>query len=798
MSPTYDTLGRLFSSDGFVPRRVCGRWPDWLVWEHVGGNALVWLAYLAMPLMIWQLRVRRPEWAKFRGVVGAFALFIGLCGVGHLLDLLACFRPMYRLSGHVLVVTGLASCYTVWSLRGAWPALMAMRSPAELERVIAKRTAELTRAIDDLERAEVDRSYLAEIVESTQDAIVGKDLDGILDTRLDDAQRGFAETIRGSGEALLTVINDILDFSKMEAGKLTLEATDFDLRALMGEVTDLLAPGAHRKGLEINCRVAPEVPERLVGDPVRVRQVLTNLAGNAVKFTDRGEVELEASLLAEDGIEATLRVLVRDTGIGIPAGRQADIFESFTQIEGGNSRRYGGTGLGLTICRSLVALMGGRIGLESRGGAGSTFWFEAAFAKGCREADPSLPDLDGLRVLIVDDHETNRAILRESLLSLKCRPESAGSGAEALARLLADPEDDPIRLILLDRDMPGMDGEQAARAIKAAPRFAGVPLVLLTSPGPPGSGEVDDGPWAARIAKPAHRSELDNTLRRAVAVPEPPRVRPPAADEEGGKPAPPLRILLAEDNEVNRRVAIGMAKRLGCEVEAVRDGREAVSALDHDRHDLVLMDVQMPEMDGFTATAAIRDRERGTGRHIPIIALTAHAMQGDRDRCLAAGMDGYMSKPIRPGPLREALRAWGGRHLRPSDDAGRPREPEPRSFSAEILGESCGGDPELTREVLELMLGGVPARLGRLETAVGAGDGRQVSWEAHGLKGAFATVGAGALAAACQDLVSLGERGDFAAIEEVYRAARDRWKGLKKEASRYLDTPTVPDGRPAR
>jgi PAS domain S-box-containing protein len=1055
MSSSFGALGRLFSSDGFVPRRACGLWPDWLVWEHVAGNALVWLAYLALPLMIWRLGVRRPDWASFTGLAHAFALFIGLCGLGHFLDMLAFFYPMYRLSGLVLVATGLASGWTVWSLRRAWPALMAMKSPAEMERVIAERTEELTHVSDELRRNEGDRAYLATIVDSSEHAIIARDIDGsitywnkgaerlfgytapeavgrpitlllppdrldeeldilerirrgekvglfesvrltkdgrsidvsltsspikdgsgriigiskfarditdlkyairrledsdartrviletavdailtiderghveslnpaaerlfgyptaevvgrnikmlmpepyhdehdgylanyratglkkiigigrevsgrrkdgttfpmhlavselslggrrmftgiarditklkeveeslrgsrdaamaatrakseflanmsheirtpmngvlgmtdlLLDTSLNDLQRGYAKTIHSSGEALLTVINDILDFSKIEAGKLTLELSEFDLRMLMEEVADLLASSGIQRNLKIACRVAREIPRRLVGDPIRIRQMLTNLAGNAVKFTERGQVDMEAHLLAEDGDGMTLRILVRDTGIGIPEDRQADIFESFTQIEGGSSRRHGGTGLGLTICQSLIALMGGRIGLESRTGKGSTFWFEVTLGKGHGEEDPTAAQLDGLRVLVVDDQETDRENLREMLLSWECRPEVVASGAEALAKLLANPDDDPFGIIFLEKDMPGMDGEQTARAIRAASRYAKVPLVLITSLEPSGAGEVEDSLWAARLMKPVRRSQLYNTLCRTVAAPGSLHKQPPADDVERMKLASSLRILLAEDNEVNRQVAIGMLERLGCEVEAAWNGREALEALDYDRHDLILMDVQMPEMDGLTATTAIRDRERGTSRHIPIIAMTAHTMQGDRERCLAAGMDGYLAKPVRPVPLREALRAWSGK----GDPApiGAATLPEPKSPSSfgEGLSESCGNDPKLIRKILELMLKGVPVRLGRLQAAVIAGDDGQVSGEAHSLKGAFATVGAKSLALACQELMSLAKTGEPAAIEDGYRLIGNQWEGLELEASRYLET----------
>jgi signal transduction histidine kinase/DNA-binding response OmpR family regulator/HPt (histidine-containing phosphotransfer) domain-containing protein len=613
----------------------------------------------------------------------------------------------------------------------------------------------------------------------------------LLDTQLNDLQRGFAETIRASGEALLTVINDILDFSKIEAGKLTLESVEFDLRTLFEEVAEMLAPRAHQKGLEINCHVAPEIPSRLEGDPVRIRQVLTNLAGNAVKFTDKGEVNIEARLVSEDEYLATLRISVRDTGIGIPESRQADVFESFTQIEAGSSRRHGGTGLGLSICRNLVKLMDGRIGLESVSGEGSLFWFELTLGKKSAEAETPNVDIRGLRVLVIDDHETNRTIAREALLSWGCRPEVVASGADAFAKLLATPDNDPFGLILLDHHMPGMDGVQTATVIKGAPRFAALPIVLLTSLGSFAErGEVEERLFSSTLVKPLRRSQFYSILCRTVAASSPTRANPPAAAEAKSQLFD-FRVLLAEDNDVNRRVAIGLAERIGCRIDAVENGREALEALDYNLHDLVLMDVQMPEMDGFAATAAIREREGATGKHIPIIAMTAHAMQGDREKCLAAGMDGYLSKPLRPGPLREILLAWALDGRQPQEEAATAPPPVEQSWFEKAVREWCGDDTRLMSDVINMMLKGTPERLDRLEAAIAAKDGRQVSWEAHALKGVFLTMGAEALASACHELSKLGELGDFPLIETIHRAVRNEWNRLKEEAISFLETHPV-------
>jgi PAS domain S-box-containing protein len=479
--------------------------------------------------------------------------------------------------------------------------------------------------------------------------------DLLSESALDGEQREFVATIRSSADALLTVINDILDVSKIEAGKMTIEHVDFDLRAVVEEVADLLAPRAFKKGVELACALPPDVPELLVGDPHRLRQVLTNLVGNAIKFTEHGRVTLEAAVVSESPTHATVRLSVHDTGIGIPKDRQGAIFDSFTQVDGSTTRRYGGTGLGLTISRQLVQLMDGRIGLESTPGAGSVFWLELGLPKQRARAavEQVAPRaLAGLRVLVVDDYDVNRRIFCAQLRSWGCVAEEAVSGVEALDALRAAARTEPYRLVLLDMHMPEMDGEMTARAIKDDPRLAVVPIVLLSSMGARGTtAEMQARGFAAALTKPVRRAHLLDVVHRVVG--QKPRTGAPQAVPQA--PAAALAILVAEDNPVNQTVALQMLRRLGCHAVAVRTGREAVVAVAQERYDAVFMDVQMPEMDGLEATAAIRRREAEHGGHVPIIAMTAHAMEGDRERCLAAGMDGYVAKPIKMDDLRRAL-----------------------------------------------------------------------------------------------------------------------------------------------
>jgi signal transduction histidine kinase/CheY-like chemotaxis protein/HPt (histidine-containing phosphotransfer) domain-containing protein/HAMP domain-containing protein len=488
----------------------------------------------------------------------------------------------------------------------------------------------------------------------------------LLDTPLTREQREFAETIRASADGLLTIINDILDFSKVEVGKLALETIDCDVRQVVEEVADLLAGEAQAKGLELLTTIAPDVPRGLLGDPGRLRQVLTNLLGNAIKFTERGEIVLRADLVEGASDPATVRFEVRDTGIGLAPEAHARIFDAFAQADGSTTRKYDGTGLGLAISRRLVELMGGQIGVESAPGHGSTFWFTVRLERGEEPwADaPARTDLRGLRVLIVDDNATNRTILEHQLANWGMVSGSAADGPAALTVLRAAAQSEPYELAVLDMQMPGLDGLMLARAIKADPACAATRLVLLTSLGQRGpTAETRAAGILACLAKPVRQSHLYDCLATVMAGGD--ALRRLARPEANADNAPPAgapasrgpRVLVAEDNAVNQRVAVRMLQRLGYRADVVANGQEAVDALARVPYPLVLMDCQMPELDGFGATAAIRARE-GAARHTPIIAMTAGAMQGDRERCLAAGMDDYVSKPVHQEELAATLYRW--------------------------------------------------------------------------------------------------------------------------------------------
>jgi PAS domain S-box-containing protein len=634
----------------------------------------------------------------------------------------------------------------------------------------------------------------------------------LLDTDLASDQRQFAETIRSSGESLLMLLNDILDFSKIEAGKLSLETIDFDLQALFADFGRVMSAPAVQKELELICALAPDLPVLLRGDPGRLKQVLVNLTNNAVKFTSQGEVSVRASLVRETDGEVLLRFSVRDTGVGIPMDRQSMLFQKFTQLDASTSRRYGGTGLGLAISKQLAELMGGEIGMHSDVGHGSEFWFTAKFGK--QQPDTAMPrrlpaSVSGVRALVLDANATSREVLVTLLKAWGMRPAESADG-KAVVRLLDEAlaARDPFRAVLADTKMPGMDGDELGRVVAGETRFAGTNLVAMVSLDRQGDGRrLMQAGFAGYLLKPVGQSDLGDCLAQVIGE-ESGQGRKQPGSSPSSRSLPlrsSARILLAEDNITNQQIALAMLSKLGLRADVVASGQEALDSLRRTRYDIVLMDIQMPEMDGMEATRVARSASGGIlDRYVPIIAMTANAMQGDREACLSVGMDDYISKPVTHAALSRLLDKWLNRQVNVSSaDQARPAanvsassrtggsafiEDASQAFDEDELLDRLAGDRDLAKAILGVFLADIPKQIARLKGFLDGRDVGAAGQQAHTIKGAAAGVSGVALTNVAFALEKAGKAGELESARSMLGQLQIEFERLKTilEASKLF------------
>ena len=625
-------------------------------------------------------------------------------------------------------------------------------------------------------------------IRTPMNAIIGM-TDLTLQTRLTPQQREYIHTARESAESLMTIIDDILDVSKIEARRLTLERAPFHFRDTVEDSVKLLAPRADQKGLDLSCRIAPDVPDALIGDPGRLRQVILNLVSNAIKFTDEGEVGVNVSVDERGKDDVRLRFTVRDTGIGIPEDKQWEIFGAFVQADTSTTRKYGGTGLGLTISTQLVEMMDGRMWLDSEVGKGTNFHFVARFGLAHDMAGSIVPaptNLRDLHVLVVDDNDTNRLILSEILASWQMRATGVHSADAALESLRnAAEQGDPFHLLLTDALMPKTDGFGLAQQVARDDRFGRLKMILLTSAGAPVVKGRAANVFAAKLAKPVKQSDLLDAIVTAFATTvSSRRQRSKEMQRSADRSSKPLRVLVAEDNPTNQALVAALLKQKGHRVTIVGNGRLAADRAVLEPFDLVLMDVQMPEMGGLEATELIRDHERTAGGHVPIVALTARAMAGDREQCLAAGMDAYVPKPLRSEDLFAAIDSVVTQQRGPSVAATRL---PPDKVDRDVLLEGFGGRADLLKHVVEVFLEDAPATLARLKQAIQAGNGTEVAAIAHSLKGSVGLFSQGQAFEGIRRLEQVGKSGDLSQAETMRAEVEDSVARLTTELRALLD-----------